>query len=71
MGSQALSGAATGGKPPKLGVWKPNMGIRTMLVSLGREDGVCRVGGCVCTGCLPSIKCKDLFVEKTRSEFKV
>ncbi|GLI64564.1 hypothetical protein VaNZ11_007885 [Volvox africanus] len=69
---KALIKAARGGKSPKLGVWKPNMGMEMMLLTLGRNDGVCRVGGSVFTGFLPAwIKGKDLFIGKMRSELRV
>ncbi|GLC45828.1 hypothetical protein PLESTM_001784400 [Pleodorina starrii] len=68
---KALS-SAKGGKAPKLGSWTPNMGKEAMLVTLGRSDGVCRVGGTVFSGCLPAmIKSKDLFVGKTRGDLGV
>ncbi|GIL49748.1 hypothetical protein Vafri_6045 [Volvox africanus] len=69
---KALIKAGTGGKSPKLGVWTPNMGMEMILVSLGRRDGVCRMGGSVFTGFLPAwIKGKDLFVGKTRAQLRV
>lgn len=69
--AQALSQAARSGKSaPKLGTWTPNMGMDMMIISLGRQEGICRMGGNVCSGCLPTnIKSKGLFIDKTRAQF--
>ncbi|KAG2438422.1 hypothetical protein HYH02_010877 [Chlamydomonas schloesseri] len=64
---QALARArATGGPAPKLQRWKPNGGgPAVMIVTLGREDGVMRAGGLVCSGCVPGlIKSRGLFIDK-------
>ncbi|KAG2433699.1 hypothetical protein HXX76_008068 [Chlamydomonas incerta] len=64
--------AAKPGASPKLGAWKPNMGNQMMIVSLGRGDGVCRINGNVCGGCLPAnIKSKGLFISEYRKQFGV
>ncbi|GIL73417.1 hypothetical protein Vretimale_17578 [Volvox reticuliferus] len=69
---KALIKASKSGKPPKLGVWTPNMGMEMLLVTLGRSDGVCRMGGSVFTGFLPAwLKGKDLFIGKTRAQLRV
>ncbi|KXZ53435.1 NADH dehydrogenase [Gonium pectorale] len=63
---------AAGKSSPRLKEWKPNMGKEMMIVSLGRGDGVCRMGSSVCGGCLPAnIKSKGLFVDNTRSQMGV
>lgn len=68
---QALISAKPGASP-KLGAWKPGMGNQVMIVSLGRGDGVCRMNGNVCGGCLPaSIKSKGLFVDDYRKQLGV
>ncbi|PNW76355.1 hypothetical protein CHLRE_12g556228v5 [Chlamydomonas reinhardtii] len=64
--------SAKPGASPKLGAWKPGMGNQVMIVSLGRGDGVCRMNGNVCGGCLPaSIKSKGLFVDDYRKQLGV
>lgn len=62
--------AAPSGRAPKLGSWKPDMGMPMMVLSLGPADGLCQMGGCVCGGFLPAkIKSADLFVAQTRAAF--
>ncbi|KAG2484043.1 hypothetical protein HYH03_017133 [Edaphochlamys debaryana] len=66
---QAMVKAGGPSKAGKLGTWKPNMGTPSMIVTLGRAAGACRVGGSVCTGCLPTnIKSKGLFVDQYRAQ---
>ncbi|EFJ39392.1 hypothetical protein VOLCADRAFT_101032, partial [Volvox carteri f. nagariensis] len=67
----ASSGGGGNARSPKLGTWTVNMGMEVMVVTLGRNDGVCRMGGNVFTGCLPAtVKGKDLFIGKTRGQLK-
>lgn len=67
---KALVAAAPSGRAPKLGSWKPDMGMPMMVLSLGPADGLCQMGGCVCGGFLPAkIKSADLFVAQTRAAF--
>ncbi|KAG2438421.1 hypothetical protein HYH02_010876 [Chlamydomonas schloesseri] len=69
---KTLIGSKPGSPAPKLGAWKPNMGNQVMIVSLGRGDGVCRMNGNVCGGCLPTnIKSKGLFVADYRKQLGV
>ncbi|KAG2484044.1 hypothetical protein HYH03_017134 [Edaphochlamys debaryana] len=72
MVAKSIEAMAKIGSPTmvgKLPTWKPNLGKPVMIVTLGRAAGACRVGGSVCTGCLPTnIKSKGLFVDQYRAQ---
>ncbi len=58
------------GSKAKLGAWKPAMGMRVELVSLGRGNGVMQVGCLACSGGIPkSVKSGQIakYVDKWRT----
>ncbi|KXZ42169.1 hypothetical protein GPECTOR_191g301 [Gonium pectorale] len=57
-----------GGGQPRLATWRPGMGMPAlMMVTLGRRDGVLRLGGCGLGGLIPRLaKSGDLMVARTR-----
>ncbi len=69
---QALAKAGSPSAQVPLKMWKPNMGMEMVMLSLGKGDGVCQINSNVCGGCLPTnIKSKTLMVDKTRGDFGV
>ncbi|PNH09564.1 Apoptosis-inducing factor B [Tetrabaena socialis] len=71
LAAKSLKALVAGGSP-KLGAWKPEMGMEMMLISMGSKDGICQMKTNVCSGCLPAgIKSKGLFVDKTRGDLRV
>jgi hypothetical protein len=58
--------------------WKPNMGFKMMMVSLGRRKGISQMGGtsdgggCVMDGCFPrKMKAQDfgMIIKMVKKKF--
>lgn len=64
---------ASGATTAKLSKWAPPMQPKgAMFVTLGKNDGIGHVGGCICTGwAVKRIKGKDLFVGQQRTTLGV
>eukprot|EP00775_Hariotina_reticulata_P002211 gene2211-2526_t len=67
----ALLKAPANAAAPRLGIWKPSMGVPVMMVTLGRNYGVGRIACLTFTGWLPTkMKSRNIlgFVAKYRQE---